>query len=177
MTRRCGDCTLCCKLLPVRELGKGANERCRFQSHKGCRVYHQPRKGFPVSCDLWNCRWLVDPETTKLRRPDRSHYVVDIMPDLVRVDNNNTGESQEISVVVVWVDRAFPDAWRDPELLAIAEKNGTPLLIRYSATEGFGAFPPSVTGESEWKTSTQHTVEPSISGSRLLDHIRAGWTE
>lgn len=125
MTRRCGECTLCCKLLPVRELGKGANERCRFQSHKGCRVYHQPRKGFPVSCSLWNCRWLVDPETTKLRRPDRSHYVVDIMPDLVRVDNNDTGESQEISVVVVWVDRAFPDAWRDPELLAIAEKNGT----------------------------------------------------
>ena len=41
--RRCGDCQLCCKLLPVRELSKGASERCRHQRvGKGCTVYRQP---------------------------------------------------------------------------------------------------------------------------------------
>ena len=39
-TRQCGDCTLCCRLLPVRSLNKGAGERCKHQSHaRGCKVY------------------------------------------------------------------------------------------------------------------------------------------
>src|SRR5262245_598700 len=83
--RRCGDCQLCCNLLPVRELNKGAGQRFRFQKfHKGCTVYHRPEAGFPMCCGLWSCAWLIDPEgTADFSRPDRSHYVVDIMPDYV----------------------------------------------------------------------------------------------
>lgn len=82
MNRTCGDCQLCCKLLPVRAVGKGANERCRHQRFgKGCAIYHHP--SFPVECRVWSCRWLVDPEAHGLSRPDRTHYVVDIMPDFL----------------------------------------------------------------------------------------------
>jgi hypothetical protein len=36
MTRQCGDCQLCCKLLPVPPLQKAAGVACRFQKfHKG----------------------------------------------------------------------------------------------------------------------------------------------
>jgi hypothetical protein len=38
--RRCGDCQLCCKLLPTREVNKPANTRCQHQrAHKGCAIY------------------------------------------------------------------------------------------------------------------------------------------
>src|SRR5580698_1258587 len=78
--RTCGDCTLCCKLVPVREgviingknvagLNKGANEKCPYQTHKCCTVYDRR----PVACRMWNCRWLVADDTTDLSRPDRSH--------------------------------------------------------------------------------------------------------
>jgi hypothetical protein len=28
-SRRCGDCQLCCKLIPLEKFGKRANQRCR----------------------------------------------------------------------------------------------------------------------------------------------------
>jgi len=37
--RQCGGCTLCCTLLPVKSLDKGANERCRHLCFKGCGIY------------------------------------------------------------------------------------------------------------------------------------------
>ena len=67
-TRRCGDCQLCCKLLPVGALGKAAGERCRHQRHhKGCAVYR--KRGFPSECGAWSCRWLVEDDTADLSRP------------------------------------------------------------------------------------------------------------
>jgi hypothetical protein len=70
-------------LLPVKELGKGAGERCRHQRGLGCKVYHQLKTVSP-SCAMWTCRWLVEDDTSDLSRPDRSHYVIDVMPDYVR---------------------------------------------------------------------------------------------
>lgn len=79
-SRACGDCQLCCKLVPVPELGKKASHRCKHQKFGvGCAIYRKR----PFSCAMWNCRWLTDPETNELRRPDRSHYVIDAMPDFV----------------------------------------------------------------------------------------------
>ena len=37
MTRRCGDCQLCCTIVPVPEIGKPGLVRCRYQKFaKGC---------------------------------------------------------------------------------------------------------------------------------------------
>ena len=66
----------------VRSLGKPARQRCKHQRHhKGCAVYR--KRGFPPGCGAWNCRWLVEDVTDGLSRPDRSHYVLDVMPDYV----------------------------------------------------------------------------------------------
>lgn len=67
MPRQCGDCQLCCKLLPVQSLGKEAGQRCKHQRHsKGCAVYAQLERVSP-ECRLWNCRWLVENDTADLR--------------------------------------------------------------------------------------------------------------
>lgn len=68
MKRICGDCQLCCKLMPVEEFDKPANCRCEHQrTGKGCAIYADR----PMSCALWNCRWLVDTECAGLPRPER----------------------------------------------------------------------------------------------------------
>ena len=39
MTRQCGSCTLCCKLIPVEELHKAAGQRCQHvRAGKGCSI-------------------------------------------------------------------------------------------------------------------------------------------
>lgn len=153
--RRCGDCQLCCKLLPVRELAKGAGERCRFQKfHKGCTVYHRPSAGFPRACGLWNCAWLGGGEGTgNLSRPDRAHYVIDIAPDFVTLVQE-TGERIPIPVLQIWVDPAFPDAHKDKALRAYLEfravREGCAALIRYNNEDGFTLFPPAIAQDGRW---------------------------
>jgi len=59
---------------------------------KGCAIYAKR----PMSCALWNCRWLVNDDTAELSRPDRSPYVIDIMPDYVTVLDRETGVRRPI---------------------------------------------------------------------------------
>lgn len=150
--RRCGTCTLCCKLLPVRELNKGANERCKFQRHgQGCLVYHSP--SLPTSCKLWSCRWLLEQDTAELSRPDRSHYVVDVMPDYVTIVENATGAETKVEVVQVWCDPKFPDAHRDPVLRAFLLRRaleGVGALVRYNAREAFHLMAPPLCADGQW---------------------------
>src|SRR2546423_255596 len=110
MTRACGDCQLCCRLLPVKGiLNKPAGARCKHQKFgKGCMVYHRP--GMPPECAIWNCRWLVNDDTADLPRPDRAHYVIDLIPDYVTLVNDETGEKQNVEVVQVWIDPKHPAA-------------------------------------------------------------------
>jgi hypothetical protein len=148
LDRQCGDCQLCCKLLPVRSLDKGSGERCRHQQHhKGCKVYAQLFRIAP-ECRLWNCRWLVD-EAGATKRPDRAHFVVDVMPDFIRADDGD-GRIEEVPVVQIWVDPDFPDAHRDPALRDWLDRTGQVALIRYSSGDGFCLFPPSRMASREW---------------------------
>ena len=152
-TRRCGDCQLCCKLLPVRSLGKGAGERCRHQRHgKGCTVYDALERISP-ECRKWNCRWLVNDDTADLRRPDRSHYVIDVTPDYLTVRNDETGERQHVQIVQIWVDPKFPDAHRDPALRAYLErraKDNVLGLVRWGNRKGMAIFPPTLSHDRQW---------------------------
>src|SRR5580765_5282061 len=100
--RACGDCQLCCKLLPMPELDKPANTRCQHQKFKtGCAIYTRRPRG----CMYWSCRWLLGVDTADVPRPDRAHYVIDPTPDFIRMIDNTTGELQaNIEVVQVWID-------------------------------------------------------------------------
>lgn len=146
--RQCGDCQLCCRLLPVRShlLDKEANQRCPHQKFKvGCSVYRGP--SMPTECGLWNCRWLVNDDTADLSRPDRSHYVVDIMPDFI------TANGSSVQVVQIWNDPRYPDAHRDPALRRYLERRaleGKVGLVRYNAKDAFTLLAPSLNDDRRW---------------------------
>jgi hypothetical protein len=145
LNRQCGECTACCRLLPVAELGKDAGQRCRHQRHrKGCAVY----AARPTGCKGWSCLWLTDPATARLRRPDRSGYVLDCMRDFTRARNEVTSVETVFEVVQIWAsDRG---ATLEAELIPYLEVRHAGAAIR-SETEGVVVLvPPS---------ASQHTVE------------------
>jgi hypothetical protein len=176
MTRRCGDCSLCCRLVPLSkrdnsetarlmvehgmlsvrdaarampDFDKPAGERCPHQRHTGCKVYDRR----PLACRLWNCRWLVNDDADELRRPDRSHYVLDVMPDFITLEDNQTGTRTNIQVVQVWCDPNYPDAHLDPALrrwLDRRGKDGIAAIIRYSSAKAFTLFPPAMSSDGQW---------------------------
>jgi hypothetical protein len=153
--RQCGGCTLCCKLVPVRELGKPGGARCDHQRHrKGCAIY----SGRPPSCRTWSCKWLIDGEALRdLRRPDRVGYVIDPMPDFVRLVDDATGKVTELPVIQIWLDR--PDAHRDPALRAWldaeAQRVGMGALARMPGNnDAIGLFAPSISADKQWHEVT-----------------------
>jgi len=188
--RKCGGCTLCCKLLPVHEghtvngrdapgsFHKPAGQRCPHQrTGKGCAIYRKP--GFPTACMFWNCRWLVNDDTADLHRPDRSHYVLDILPDFVTVTagiEEGAPDAVKVEVIQVWVDPGYPDAYKDPALLAYLERRGEQgiaAIIRYSSSEAFVMFPPAMTSSGQFVEKRGGTVRPQ----RSFDEQLAGVAE
>jgi hypothetical protein len=147
MTRKCGDCQLCCRLLPTDEIAKPALERCPHQKHGvGCAIYARR----PMSCQLWSCRWLVEESTHELPRPDRSHYVIDLIPDFITMKPHDGSPPTHIEVVQVWIDPAYRLAHRAPSFRRWLEAKNKPAIIRYSSREGFVLFPPAMTGGEGW---------------------------
>lgn len=160
MQRQCGECTLCCRLVPVADgmlvngeqrpgyyFDKPAGVRCMHQRHKkGCAIYARR----PFGCQAWSCVWLLDSvATAKMSRPDRCHYCIDPMKDVIDILDHDTGESIHMAVIQVWCDPRHRDAWRDPALIELIERMGeagVAALVRYDNKEGFAVFPNSITG-------------------------------
>lgn len=156
--RKCGNCQLCCTLLPVKSLGKGSGQHCRYETNgAGCSVYRRLERVSP-ECKLWSCRWLVDPAVAAfpIGRPDRVHYVLDMVPDAVVGENNDTGKAEvRLQALQVWVDPEYPDAHRDPGLRAylaeLGEKHHVVAIIRIACEGGedFLLVPPAL-NDGEW---------------------------
>lgn len=151
MARACGDCQLCCTLLPVVALKKAGGAVCRHQKlHVGCAVYRGPE--MPEECSLWSCRWLINDDATELARPNESHYVIDVMPDYITIQDKQAGPRQ-LQVVQIWVDPRHPDAHRDPALrrwIRKRAKKGIGALVRHSPTQAFALFAPPLTHDGRW---------------------------
>lgn len=169
--RHCGGCTLCCRLLPVRSLDKLAGQRCKHQrTTKGCAVYDRLARVSP-ECKLWSCRWLVEDDTAELSRPDRSHYVIDIMPDFVTLRDDATGKTEQIQVVQIWVDPRYPDAHRDPALRAYLERRAKENiigLVRWDNERGMALFPPELSADGQWHEKGSNVREHAHSPEELL---------
>ena len=193
MNRTCGNCQLCCKLLPMKrsredprwsstvaamtELGvfrpgesknwleefdNAAGLRCPHQRHhKGCKVYATR----PFGCRTWSCRWLVDDDTAAMHRPDRSHFVIDTVPDYVR-GGDADGNEQIIPVIQVWLDPDFPDAFRDPELRAYLSAQKSAAIVRLNNRDAFFVVgPPLAESWIEIRAMTdepEHTAEEKV---------------
>lgn len=75
--RTCGDCTACCRVKSVRELGKPSQTACRHLCQGGCASYASR----PASCREYACLWrqgLI--EGDERRRPDRLGVLIDYEP-------------------------------------------------------------------------------------------------
>lgn len=152
--RTCGSCQLCCSLVPVREIGKSAGQRCRYQRFgKGCSIYAKR----PRACQLWSCMWLLG---APLRRPDRSHYVVDVVVDTIACTEND-GSVHHISAAQVWCDPKHRYAFRDPELYAYLLTLPTEgfAIVRWDQQTGLALIPPHHTQEKTWIESHSNYVE------------------
>lgn len=161
--RRCGSCTLCCRLLPVRTLEKPANTRCQHQRHgKGCRIYADLQLRVP-ECHTWTCRWLTQGDTLPgVPRPDHAHFVIDVVPDFVTVQDNETGASHDILALQVWVDPAHRDAHRHPALRAYIEKlceeQPTVAICRFNERDAVTLIPPALNSSGKWAEMSQGQV-------------------
>lgn len=173
MTRACSGCNLCCKLIPVHDdrlnFHKSDGEKCRHQSFaRGCKVHGSA--AMPNCCSRWSCRWLVQPEdTAALSRPDRSGYVIDIMPDFVTAIGDD-GASQTIQVVQVWVDPGRPEAYKDLALMDYLERraeDNVAGLIRLSAVDGFVWAAPRFTQGRGW-VELRSTISKATHGAREI---------
>lgn len=151
--RMCGGCQLCCRLLPVHldDQYKPAGTRCRHLRYgKGCNI-HAVR---PISCRTWSCRWLADPDTTGMPRPDRCHYVIDMMAGELVLQPPWDGPPTKVPAIVVWLDPGFPDAHRAPELraylLRMAEHHRAPTVVRVSGRDKLAIVPPPISPDGKW---------------------------
>ena len=158
--RRCGDCSLCCRLVPVPVLHKAAGQKCRHAKYaKGCTIYEQR----PYVCKTWSCRWLADPTTSGLPRPDRAHYVIDLEYDYITMVDPERNTNTRISVMQVWCDPAFPSAWDTKPLrdfmLALATKWHVATIVRFNSRDAITIFPPPVSGDGEWHVIADGQVE------------------
>jgi hypothetical protein len=171
MTKRnCGGCTLCCRLVPVAEIGKLAGQRCAHQRHgKGCAVY-QTR---PLSCSGWSCGWLKDEDDAgELSRPDRAHYVIDQRPDFVTMVIGE--EEQKMPVLQIWCDPAHRDAHRDPALRRYLSGGPVAALIRYNSSDAILIVPPEITGSGWYESAAgmgrrEHTNAEILEVAGMLD--------
>lgn len=139
IARKCGECTLCCKLLPVGEISKPGGTLCKFQRSSGCRIHSKPN--YPRSCLLWSCAWLQN-DLMPLPRPDRAHYVIDTSPDFATINGAH------VPVISVWIDEHHPHAWRNQALLdwldARWRTRGQLALARSSARKAIILIPPNL---------------------------------
>jgi hypothetical protein len=95
--RKCGACTLCCKVFALEELNKPAGRWCvNARPGAGC-VIHEARPG---ACRGFACLWLADTALPDIWKPDRARFVLSVELD---------------GSLRVTTDPAQPSAWRrDP---------------------------------------------------------------
>lgn len=75
--RSCGECTACCTVKGVAELGKPSQTACRHLCGGGCDIYSaRPRSCRDYAC-LWRQGWI---EGDERRRPDQLGVMIDYEP-------------------------------------------------------------------------------------------------
>jgi hypothetical protein len=91
--RSCAGCTMCCKLMGVKELAKPSGQWCgNCTVGKGCGIY----EARPTECRTFHCAYVLDGSLSEDWAPAHSKMVVSVDPNRI----------------VIQVDPARPGAWR-----------------------------------------------------------------
>lgn len=72
----CGECTLCCFLLPIKWLDKPENTPC-IHCDKGCLIHET--KDF--ECSNFECSWLQSGVRNDALRPDKCGIIFEMMDE------------------------------------------------------------------------------------------------
>lgn len=92
--RQCGECSMCCKLMEITELGKPAGAWCaHVRKGNGCAIYGK----HPPSCVAFGCGYLHWPMAGDHWRPSRCKMVI-VAEDAARM--------------AIHVDPATPNVWK-----------------------------------------------------------------
>jgi hypothetical protein len=93
--RRCGDCTLCCKVLKIVELNKPQGAWCQHcKPGKGCQIY----SGRPHECQRFYCGYLLQENLGEEWKPNHSKIII-----VTELNGNR---------ISAHVDPQRPDAWK-----------------------------------------------------------------
>lgn len=77
----CGECTACCTVLAIQELGKPPGKDCKYLATWGCGIYNSR----PGTCREFRCGWLNGLGGAG-QRPDRLGVVLsqkDVQPKFI----------------------------------------------------------------------------------------------
>ena len=144
--RRCGECTLCCTVLRVDEIGKLGGEPCIHQGAAGCAI-HPSR---PPVCRGYRCLWLRG-GLEEADRPDRLGAVVDLV--------------QPDALPALHVREARPGVFdRSSRLQAIAERYRESVPVRIAVAGDV------MDSEREVRVLLGGGVEQRIRGDRVEVH-------
>lgn len=95
LTKSCGDCGMCCKVLHISELNKDAGVWCgHFKKGGGCGHY----EARPSACRTFTCLWLTSDKLGPEWRPEKAGFLMYAKDDGKRLN--------------VVVDPGKPAAWK-----------------------------------------------------------------
>jgi len=82
----CGNCTLCCKLLNIKETDSKPTEYCKYCTPEiGCNIYDER----PESCRIFECAWKQMEKAHIDLRPDKCNVLFEKWSDNVMVGSMN----------------------------------------------------------------------------------------
>jgi hypothetical protein len=98
--------------------------------------------------------WLIGDDTDDLSRPDRSHYVIDVVPDYIIAINGEDLKKERVTTIQIWCDPKHPDAHRDPKLREYLMRRSIKERIigqvRYANDSCLVLIPPNLTEDGQW---------------------------
>jgi hypothetical protein len=100
--RSCGNCTLCCKIVPIetKEFTKPVDKWCQHcVIGKGCGIYADR----PPACRVWHCQWLVNDAFDDYWFPAKAKMVVQWLPRA----------AEEDTVIEILIDPGYPNRWKE----------------------------------------------------------------
>jgi hypothetical protein len=140
MTRECGDCSLCCKVLRIPELEKPRHEWCpHIVLKRGCGIYDDR----PPSCRNFVCLWLLDERFDEQWKPSKCKMVM---------------VAERPHQIVIYVDKGANQPWMKEPYFSIlrdissrgydvggivtVSENGETIVILPDRGENLGALKP-----------------------------------
>src|SRR5207247_1536318 len=96
--RKCGECSECCKVLPIVEFNKPRHVPCTHLCPLGCGIYKDPKK--PKVCSSFRCEWL-DGNVPEYDRPDKLGVMFWYSDKCLRVSETRPGAIEKGKVTVL----------------------------------------------------------------------------